>query len=184
MATNNPNVPADQANAATTSAPNASVTPAQPVQQQAQVSSQSGSNGQAGSPAASQSSSVATKPAAQAPVAVDSNKQLKSESPEGKAQELDKMRAEEQKVGDELDAKNSKSDYFQEVANNDEVVFDQSREEHRAMRNREAEEKKGDPTRDPVAKQEAMDMNTPEPGAKEEAEQINQGNDPDKRDLS
>jgi hypothetical protein len=31
---------------------------------------------------------------------------------------------------------------------------------------------KGDPTRDPVAKQAAMDMNTPEPGAQEEAKEI------------
>ncbi|WP_407304115.1 hypothetical protein [Acinetobacter sp.] len=95
--------------------------------------------------------------------------------------DIDAGREEEQKVGAELDAANSKSDYFQQVANDDAVFNDPTRQEHQRMRAQEQEAKKGDPTRDPVAKQEAMDMNTPQPGAAEEAEEINQGADKAKR---
>lgn len=98
-----------------------------------------------------------------------------------KMQSIEQGRKEEQKVGDELDKANKDSDYFQQVANDDAVFNDPTRQEHRQMRAQEAEQKLGDPTRDPVAKQRAMDMNTPEPGAVEEAEEINKGDDPDQR---
>ena len=49
---------------------------------------------------------------------------------------------------------------------------DSFRRASRLEREREAELSKGDPTRDPVAKQAAMDLNTPLPGAKADAEQI------------
>lgn len=188
MATTNQNVPAAQADAAKSSAPDAKVVAQQPVASNP-TSSQSGSNGQAATPAAAAGSQQASN--AQVPVdgakrsgTAASDAVMKStpdQSPEDKMKSIEQGRDEEQKVGDQLDAANANSDYFQQVANDDAVYNDPTRQEHRAMRAREAEEKKGDVTRDPVAKQEKMDMNTPQPGAAEEAEEINQGDDANKR---
>jgi len=49
---------------------------------------------------------------------------------------------------------------------------DSFRRQARIEREREAAMSKGDPTRDPVAKQEAMDLNTPLPGVKQDAQKI------------
>ena len=175
----NPNVPANQADAAKSSAPDAKVMPSQP----AQVNQ--------AAPAASPTGVVPVSPAPQSTAGVFAQAQpvdgaMRSNQPgqqmnDQARKDLKADRAEEQQVGKELDAKNAKSDYFQEVANNDAVIYDQSREEHRLMRQREAEMKAGDPTKDPVAKQKAMDMNTPMPGAVEEAERMNKGEDSAKR---
>lgn len=155
MATTNPNVPANQEKAAESSAPDAKVVPVQPVQQSTDVLSKTAG------PAATTTTD---------PVSVDA---VKRDAKEVKDVQTD--RAEEQKVGKELDEKNKGADYFQQVANNDEVTEDPWREAARLERQREAEMVKGDPTRDPVAKQAAMDMNTPEPGAQAEAKKIRDG---------
>lgn len=185
----NPNVPANQADAAKNSAPDAKVMPSQPAQvnQAAPAATPTGTAPVSPAPQSTAGGFAQAQPVTtgmQQPTPVDgamrSNQAQPGQNDQART-DLKADRAEEQKVGKELDAKNAKSDYFQEVANNDAVVYDQSREEHRLMRQREAEAKKGDPTRDPVAKQEAMDMNTPEPGAKEEAEQMNRGEDSAKR---
>ena len=154
MATN-PNVPADQAAAATNSAPDAKVVSSQPAQQSAAT------------PATS-------APAAATPAA--------TAAPAGDQKAADNLKAdrkEEQKVGKELESKNQEAakqdDYFQKVANDDAVFADPFREQARLERQREEDMTKGDPTRDPAAKQAAMDMNTPAPGAKEEAEAIRDG---------
>lgn len=88
-------------------------------------------------------------------------------------------RKEEQKDVKKLEAStseaNAKDDYFQKVADDDKVFADPYREAARLERQREEDLAKGDPTRDPAAKQAAMDMNTPAPGALEEAEAMRQG---------
>jgi hypothetical protein len=67
---------------------------------------------------------------------------------------------------------------------------DSFRKAARLERERDAEMSKGDPTRDPVAKQAAMDANTHLPGAAEDAEKIvkvgekNLDRDTDRRNLS
>lgn len=72
---------------------------------------------------------------------------------------------------------NQNDDYFQKVADDDKIAQgkDPFREQARLERQREEDMSKGDPTRDPAAKQAAMDMNTPAPGALEEAEAMNKG---------
>lgn len=95
------------------------------------------------------------------------------------ADQLKADRKEEQKDVKNLEAStseaNKKDDYFQKVADDDKVFADPYREAARLERQREEELSKGDPTRDPAAKQAAMDMNTPAPGALEEAEAMRQG---------
>ena len=160
MATN-PNVPASQAEAAKSSAPDAKVVANQPAQQ----SSATPSTSTAAAP-------VSTAAAPTTSVPVDAVKRDAKDSDDKAAKKVSADRAEEQKIGKELDKKNEGADYFEQVANNDEVTVDPWREQARLDRQREAEMEKGDPTRDPVAKQAAMDMNTPEPGAQEEAKEI------------
>lgn len=159
MATTNPNVPAVQEKAAEASAPDAKVVPVQPVQQSADTKSD----------VVAKTAGPAATTAAD-PVPVDA---VKRDAKEVKDVAAD--RAEEQKIGKELDEKNKGADYFQQVANNDAVTEDPWREAARLERQREADAVKGDPTRDPVAKQAAMDMNTPEPGAQAEAKKIRDG---------
>lgn len=70
---------------------------------------------------------------------------------------------------------NANNNLFHKIAEENKVFADQSRDEHREMRLREDAEKRGDPTRDPAAKQAAMDMNTPQEGALEDAANMSQG---------
>lgn len=153
----NPNVPANQADAAKSSAPDAKVMPSQPAQ-----------------------------PAAPAAVPVDGAQRMQqtpqtAQQSQDAAKKLSSDRAEEQKDIEKLAgteaAANKNDDYFQKVAEDDKVFrqADPFREQARQERLREEELAKGDPTRDPAAKQAAMDMNTPAPGALEEAKAMNEG---------
>ena len=161
MATN-PNVPANQAEAAKSSAPDAKVIGTQPAQQSAATPTNGG---------AAQVASSVPNAAPAAAVPVDSTKAVapSAKSDAQAASDLKADRAEEQKTLKELNKKNEGADYFEKVANDDEVFHDVFREQARLEREAEAAAHRGDPTRDPVAKQAAMDMNTPMPGAQEEA---------------
>lgn len=154
----NPNVPANQADAAKGSAPDAKVMGTQPAQLN-QANPQTVTSVPVGTPGTIQ----ATPVSAGNPVPVDAVRRATTQN------DLKTERAEDQRVGKELAEKNKSADYFQEVANNDAIFQDPFREAARQERLREDEANKGDPTRDPVAKQAKMDMNTPEPGAQEEA---------------
>jgi len=174
--------------AAKASAPNAQVTPQQPAQPgqtapttvvtpaapvgPAVGATQAGANG---GTSVQPTAKVGSTEVNRGTAATDAAAGVKVGDNDGKVKAVQAGREEEQKVGKELDAANADSDYFQAVANDDAVFNDPTRQAHRQMRAQEAEEKKGDPTRDPVAKQEAMDMNTPQPGAVEEARKIAEG---------
>jgi len=104
-------------------------------------------------------------------------------SPEEKAEDETK-RLKAEREGEQTDAErleqsitqaNAENDLFKQVAEENKVYADQSREEHRQMRLREDAEKIGDPTRDATAKQAAMDANTPQEGALDEAADMSQG---------
>jgi len=158
----NPNVPANQADAAKNSAPDAKVMPSQPVQ-------------------VNQSAPVA--PATVNPV--DSTQRMQNTPQSQKdmdaAKNLQADRAQEQqdvqKSAATEKSANQNDDYFQKVADDDKIAqqADPFREQARQERMREEELGKGDPTRDAAAKQAAMDMNTPAPGAVEEAKAMNDG---------
>lgn len=170
----NPNVPANQADAAKSSAPDAKVMPSQPAQLNQSV------------PAATPVAGAPVAPAAPAAVPVDGAQRMQqtpqtAQQSQDAAKKLSSDRAEEQKDIEKLAgteaAANKNDDYFQKVAEDDKVFrqADPFREQARQERLREEELAKGDPTRDPAAKQAAMDMNTPAPGALEEAKAMNEG---------
>ena len=166
----NPNVPANQAEAAKSSAPDAKVMPSQP----AQLNQSAPAATPTAAPAAAAPTAAVQTGTLKAAAPVDGN--LRTAQADQARQDLKADRAEEQKTADALDSKNESAaknnDYFQKVANDDAVFQDPFREQARQERLKEAEANKGDPTRDPVAKQQAMDMNTPAPGAVEEAEKM------------
>ena len=155
MATN-PNVPASQEAAAKSSAPDAKVIGTQPAQQSAATPV----NGGAAQAAATGVPSTGTPSKGVAMKSKDVNV------------DRDDQIDDEQKVIKDLNKKNEGADYFEKVANDDKVFNDQYREQARLEREAEAEAGKGDPTRDPVAKQAAMDMNGVQPGAQAEAEKM------------
>lgn len=85
--------------------------------------------------------------------------------------------AKEQETLKDLQGKVEGADYFTQMeefgkAFEEKEGEDSFRRAARIEREREAAMSKGDPTRDPVAKQAAMDANTPLPGAKEDAAKI------------
>jgi hypothetical protein len=112
--------------------------------------------------------------------AVDAKVDATAAKADQAAKDLKTDRAEEQKDVSKLASSestaNKNDDYFQKVAEDDKVFADPYREAARLERQAQEDSAKGDPTRDPAAKQAAMDMNTPsQPGAKEEAEAMNTG---------
>ncbi len=164
----NPNVPANQADAAKNSAPDAKVMPSQPVQMNQNA------------PAATPTAAPAATASQATAVPVDSAQRQKDADA---AKNLKADRAEEQKdvqkSAQTEKSANQNDDYFQKVADDDKIAqkADPFREQARLERQREEDMAKGDPTRDPAAKQAAMDMNTPAPGAMAEAEAMNKGNE-------
>ena len=157
----NPNVPASQAVAAENSAPNASVTAQQPAQ-----------TGQAApataAPMAAAQPAARPAGAAQPAVSVDSAKAASD-----RKAELDK----EQSTLKSLNSKTEGMDYFEQQEEFAKVFEEREGEDSfrraaRIEREREAAASAGDPTRDPVAKQAAMDKNFVAPGAKADAQKI------------
>jgi hypothetical protein len=183
MATTNPNVPADQKATAETSAPNAKVT----AQQPAQLPTGNQTTANATAVPVTPTAAPAPAPAPTARTAqtqpADSREAAKSVEGDKKAQEGDKQvdrKAEvnqEQETLKSITAEVEGKDYFEQQR-----VFGEAFEERegedsfrraaRIEREREALLAAGDPTRDPVAKQRAMDMNTVLPGAVEDAQKI------------
>jgi hypothetical protein len=106
------------------------------------------------------------------------------EKSDDQAERLKSERAAEQediaKLEDTITTANAENNLFYQIAEENKVYSDQSRDEHRAMRLREDAEKIGDPTRDAAAKQAVMDQNTPEEGALEDAAKMSQGKTPTK----
>lgn len=156
--------------AAVNSAPNASVTAQQPVQ---------GSNLSAvpaGQPAqAAQAPAKQATPAQAAPAKQDDNKDKDAD----KAAEARKEEVKsDQKVLKGLSkVVEGRADYFTQMeefgkAFEEKEGEDSFRRAARIEREREAAMSAGDPTRDPVAKQAAMDANMVLPGAKEDAQKI------------
>jgi hypothetical protein len=91
--------------------------------------------------------------------------------------DVKKDRAEDQATLKSLAADVKGKDYFEQQAEFAKVFEEREGEDSirraaRIEREREAALHVGDPTRDPVAKQKAMDMNTVAPGAVAEAQKI------------
>lgn len=159
MATDNPNVPAEQKTAAETSAPDAKVVPHQPAQlPTGQPATPSGTV--VPSPAMTGTPVVPTATPLQG-VPVDNTK-----------------RDEEQKIVKKLaDVAASDKDYFEQQEEfaktfEEREGEDSFRRAARIEREREAAASTGDPVRDPVAKQKKMDMNVVQPGAVADAQKI------------
>lgn len=105
--------------------------------------------------------------------------QSAEEKSEDQAQRLKTEREGEQtdiaKLEESITKANQDNNLFHQIAEENKVYADQSRDEHRAMRLREDVEKLGDPTRDAAAKQAVMDQNTVQEGAMEEATNMSAG---------
>ena len=165
--TTNPNVPTDAKVAAESSAPNATVTAQQPAQLSTGVQS-----------VAAAPFTAVPVPAAQpvaTPVVAQPTQGMKMEQnvAVNRKEELNK----EQEVLRAVTSEAKGKDHFdqQEVfgrAFEDHEGEDSFRRATRMEREREALMSAGDPTRDPVAKQKAMDMNTVLPGAAADAQRI------------
>lgn len=168
MATN-PNVPVDAKVAAETSAPNATVTAQQPAQMP------SGVQPAAVSPLTAIPVQAAPVHAAPVQAAAQPTNGVKMDQTvaNNRKDELNK----EQEVLQSVIAAAEGKDYFEQ-----QEVFGRAFEERegedsfrravRIERERESLMSAGDPTRDPVAKQKAMDMNTVQPGALADAQKI------------
>lgn len=166
--TTNPNVPADAKVAAESSAPNATVTAQQPAQLSTGVQSVAAAPFTAVPVTAAQP--VTT------PVVAQPTQGMKMEqnvAVTNRKEELNK----EQEVLKAVTSEAKGKDHFDQ-----QEVFGRAFEEHegedsfrriaRMERERDALMSAGDPTRDPVAKQKAMDMNTVLPGAAADAQRI------------
>lgn len=165
MATN-PNVPAEQKAAAESSAPDAKVVAHQPAQLPTAQNTPASAPAQAAQPAATPApAAVPTTNKAAGPVDTEAGKNRKAEINQ------------EQKDQEELRQKTEGKDYFTQQeefakAFEEREGEDSFRRAARIEREREAKLSEGDPTRDPVAKQKAMDENTVFPGAAEDAQKI------------
>lgn len=166
MATN-PNVPASQAAAAEGSAPNAKVTGQQP----AQLPTGNQTAAQASAVPATNAQPVSQSQGAQA---VAQGAKATEKKDESRKDDI----AKEQETLKSLDsAFDGKKDYFEQQEEFAKVFEEREGEDSfrraaRIEREREALLNAGDPTKDPVAKQRAMDMNTVLPGAVEDAQKI------------
>lgn len=188
MTTNNPNVPASQKAAAENSAPSANVTAQQPAQQPAGTQTQTGTAPTGVQPQGGSMNQPNQPARSGAPVdssrsSHDQNKdhhkddsyKSDQDKKDDRNQSRQKDLKNEQEKLDEL--KDAPRDYFERVAEFDRVFQDQEGEDsfrRQARYERERDEflAQGDPTRDPVAKQKAMDETVVQPGAVEDAKKI------------